>query len=370
MKFISKLNVALVLAMLATALRAEAVTIEEAALPKAVTPVEMKIGGRVEVSTSAGETPAYEFQWPGIYFECSFEGEGVFFEIGKGDIIYHVLVDGVLQPPLKKPKRGYYHLRGLTPGAHTVRLEAVTESQDQPNRFGGFLADSKTRPLAPSPQRRMIEFIGDSHTVGYGNTSATRQCTREEVWSTTDTSQSFATLVAKHYGAEYQVNAYSGRGIVRNYNGFASFTLPELYPYILFDRARKVNQPEWKPAVVVINLGTNDFSTALNPGERWKTRDALREDFVETYCAFVKELRKEFPNTYFILAANDMADGEIQREVRKVVDKLTADGERRIGFVPFSNLKLTGCDWHPNVEDDQHMMADLVTYIDAHVGKW
>lgn len=34
------------------------------------------------------------------------------------------------------------------------------------------------------------------------------------------------------------------------------------------------NPGTWRPQVVVVNLGTNDFSTAINPGEPW-TSDSL-----------------------------------------------------------------------------------------------
>src|SRR6185312_14756892 len=106
-----------------------------------------------------------------------------------------------------------------------------------------------------------IEFIGDSHTVGYGNTSRTRECTQDDVWKTTDNSQSFGPLIAGHYAADYQINAISGRGIVRNYNGTPGDTLPVAYPYVLFDKKEEYSDPHWKPQIIVISLGTNDFST-------------------------------------------------------------------------------------------------------------
>lgn len=337
--------------------------------PSALTPVAGKVGGRVLESTLDNASATYQFQWPGIYFECAFEGQRIYFSIGPSHVIYNITVDGAARAPLVNPKPGLYSVAELENGPHVVRLEAVTESQSAPNSFFGFYIDRETRSMTAPVERRQIEFIGDSHTVGYGNTSTTRACTPDEVWATTNTSLSFPVLIAKHYHAEYQVNAYSGRGIVRNYNGFRASSLPDLYPYILFDKDHRVDLPNWQPRVIVINLGTNDFSTPLNAGEKWKTRKDLQSDYVETYVKFVRELRRQHPKALIILAANDQASGEIQNQVRQVYQNLKAAGETDVGFVPLSPMKLTGCDWHPSLEDDQGMMADLVTFIDQRLGQ-
>src|SRR5581483_9468286 len=98
-----------------------------------------------------------------------------------------------------------------------VRLEKMTESQQGGSRFIGLFPTLGDVPL-PAPRRaRQIEFIGDSYTVGYGNVSPSRTCTREEVHDRTDTQQAFGPLVARHYDADDRIVAYSGFGIVRNY---------------------------------------------------------------------------------------------------------------------------------------------------------
>ncbi|MFL6618006.1 MAG: hypothetical protein ACJ8MH_05365, partial [Povalibacter sp.] len=59
--------------------------------PKLSTPA-FHIGGRMVAEKSSAGT-AYRYQWPGTYAELAFKGSDVFFRIGEGEPIVHVLVD-------------------------------------------------------------------------------------------------------------------------------------------------------------------------------------------------------------------------------------------------------------------------------------
>ena len=331
--------------------------------PGAALPVH--IGGRVE-RTADG----YERQWPGTYFEAAFRGPSAFLKIGQGDVILRISVDGASIAKLVKPKPGLYRVADLANGRHTIRVDVASESQAAPTVFGGFYAGPDAHAL-PAPGRpRQIEFIGDSHTVGYGNISTKRDCTQGEVWATTDTSQAMPALTARRYGADYQVNAISGRGIVRNYDGMAAATVPAAYPFTLFDSATRYADSAWHPGLYVIALGTNDFTTPLHPGEPWKTRDALHADYERHYVDFVKRLRARNPAAHVVLWATDMADGEIAAEVGKVAVRLKTEGQRNVAFIPITGLAFTGCHAHPSTADDARITAALSTYIVAHPEIW
>jgi lysophospholipase L1-like esterase len=332
-----------------------------------VSPVPGAPAGAVSVpARSVGRSSAAgQYQWPGLYFESRFVGRDAYFVTGPGDVILHVLVDGTPAGVLVKPAPGTWQIGGLSEGPHVVRIAAVTESQSGANTFGGFLLPRDSRPLPLPPRERQIEFIGDSHTVGYGNTSPRRECTPDEIWSTTDNSAAFGPKVARHYDADYQVNAISGRGVVRNYAGSPGDPLPVAYPFVLLDHDAPYENAAWRPQVVVIALGTNDFSTPLHPGEKWPTRDALHADYEATYARFLEELRARNPGAYFIVWATGMAEHEIQVEAGKVVELRKARGDARIEFLPVEGLAMTGCDWHPSVADDDAIAAKLIGIIDA-----
>jgi len=338
--------------------------------PPTLLPLPTYVGGRVlnisSSSTAASDANEYRYQWPGTYFETAFTGRELFFRVGSNHEILHVVVDG--GPPLivAKPDSGVYRLSGLSNEPHSLRVLVATESQDAPGTFGGFAITTTEQPLAAKSRSRQIEFIGDSYTVGYGNTSPKQECTTDEVWTTTDDTQAFGPLTANHYHADYQVNAISGRGIVRNYNGTAGDTLPVAYPYVLFDKKQKYTDPNWKPQIIVIGLGTNDFSTPLNPGEKWKTKNELQADYEATYVRFIQSLRARNHDAYFILWATELTDDE----VKKVSEQAKAQGETKLSFLPIDHLTFTGCHSHPSLADDKTISDKLVQLIDSNPAIW
>lgn len=333
-------------------------------------PMPVHIGGRIEALEIEGVGTVYRRQWPGTYFETAFNGSEARFMLGPGNVALAVTVDNGEPVHLVRPAEGLYRVGDLAPGPHWLRVEVISESQDSVSAFAGFRAPAGTAPLQVPARARQIEFIGDSHTVGYGNTSETRECTGGEVWETTDTSLGLAGLVARAYDADYQVNAISGRGIVRNYNGGEGDTLPEAYPYVLFDHSA-IYQPEgWHPQVVIIALGTNDFSTGLNPGEPWETREALQADYVGTYAAFLKMLRARYADTHFVIWATGLAEGEIAEQAQRAVDRVRSEGETEISFVKVTGLGMHGCHWHPDLADDAVIASALREIIDATPGIW
>lgn len=330
----------------------------------ALTPLPALAGGRV-VAGAEGWT----YQWPSARFEAAFAGEAVLFKVGAGDQILHLSIDGAPVGRLVKPAPGLYRIEGLANGRHLVAASVVNEMQAAPARFGGFfLEGGRALPLAAP--RRQIEFIGDSHSVGYGDASEVRACPGDGVWMTTDNSIAFGPLTAQRYGADRQVNAISGRGIVRNFDGMAGDTLPLAWPKALLGAAPAYANDDWRPQVVVINLGTNDFSTPLKSGERWADRQALRDDYVATYARFVGEIRARQPQAFVILLAPPSAENEIAAQVDRVADSLKAQGETRLAVIPVGEMELTACDWHPSARDQQGVAAKLSAFLDQRPEIW
>jgi lysophospholipase L1-like esterase len=343
-----------------------------AAGPVTVTPVPtttdtgpalpLNIGGRVERVADG-----YRRQWPGTYLEGAFRGTAAVMQVGAGDTILNVSVDGKRVAHLVRPRPGLYRIGGLPDVRHTLRIDVAGESQSSPTTLGGLYAAG---PLPAPIRARRIEFIGDSHTVGYGNISTTRTCTPAEVWATTDPAQGIAGRLARRYDADYRINAISGRGIVRNYGGGGGDTLPIAYPFTLFDKATRHVDAAWHPQLIIIALGTNDFSTPLTAGERWATRDALHADYEARYVAFVTGLRAAHPGARILLWATDLADGEIAAETARVAARLRAAGDGDVAFVPVPGLAMSGCDHHPSAADDQIIADRLATYVEAHPALW
>ncbi|MEJ2257207.1 MAG: SGNH/GDSL hydrolase family protein [Woeseiaceae bacterium] len=232
--------------------------------------------GVVTREVVANGHPVHEYQWPGVYFEARFDGPAVSFSVDDDQNVLHVLVDGELL--LVLPRAGYRDvtLADLGDGAHTIRVEKTSETQGSTARFLGFSVPDAGRRRAPPDYTRAIEFIGDSFTVGYGDTSTGTECSGTQVRDTTNTSLAFGPLTAKHFASDYRILASSGFGMVRNYaNKEPGTTMPVLYHRALS------GEPDaaWQPDAIVIWLGTNDFSTAVGEDERWQDPAGLRDDY-------------------------------------------------------------------------------------------
>ena len=322
-------------------------------------PIPVQVRGRFVTEPDG----AMRFGWPGVYFEGRFRGTGVEVAAESGTEFLRVTIDGEEKAVLKRPGTARLRITGLAPGEHVVRVEKQTESQTGGGRFLGFRALGGV-PLPPKPRARQIEFVGDSYTVGYGNTSPGRTCTREEVHDRTDTQLAFGPLLAKRLDADYRVVAYSGFGIVRNYAGNRpGESLPQLYTRLVPDDAAQVERSRgnWRPQLIVVNLGTNDFSTPVKPGEKWGDQAALREDYRRSYVAFARSVLARQPQARLLLMGSDA----FIEDVRQVAGALNADGRRRAGVLPFGGLELTGCDWHPSLADHRRLAAQVEEAISA-----
>jgi lysophospholipase L1-like esterase len=333
-----------------------AATVMTGALPAPVAsaagPAGAHTAGRVQVSGDIAR-----FSWPGVYFEGRFRGTGVGIVLNDAAADYDVQIDGTTVATLVTPGQITYQVTGLSPGVHRVRLVKRSESPWAVSEFGGFVAAPGGALLpGPAPRHRQIEFIGDSYTAGYGNLSASRDCTGDEVNRTTNADVSFGALTARRLHADYQLNAFSGRGMVRNYNGGEPGTsYRTYYQRALLSEAGDVWRPgRWRPQVVVVGLGINDFSTALNPGEQW-TPETLIDAYRTAYLGFIAELRARYgPRTTIVVSATPVSGTTQPAEAaQQVVRERNAQGDSnvRYWFYDSAGLDYGGCHWHPSAHD-------------------
>ncbi|GAA4811654.1 SGNH/GDSL hydrolase family protein [Sphingosinicella ginsenosidimutans] len=312
------------------------------------------VGGRA-VQEADG---SWRFGWPGVYFESRFRGTAVSVDAVPGADRLRLSIDGAVRAELIGPGEVRLDISGLDPGDHVVRLDKVTESQEGSSRFIGFSTDPEATPLDPPARTREIEFVGDSYTVGYGDTAHGPACTRAEVHDTTDTSQAFGPLAARRLDADYRIIAFSGFGVVRNYDGVApGLSLPAIYGRAIpgetmpWDAARDA----WRPQLIVIALGANDFSTDLHPGERWANRDALRADWRARYVAFARALMARQPQARLLLVGRDPYFADLEQ----VAAALNRTAREPVATLSYEGLGLTGCDHHPDLADHRRL-ADLI----------
>ena len=336
----------------------------------AQTPLTMNVGGAV-VPRVVGGVQEWVYQWPGIYFEGRFRGDGVKLHMDDANNWFDVLVDGRALMVLKRPGKMVVTLEHLGAGEHVVRLEKRTETQATTGAFGGFFVERREDALIPKARARKMIFLGDSLTVGYGNTAQGPKCSKEEVFESTDTSLAFGPLVAKHFDAEYEVRAFSGLGLVRNYGGveYPQYHLGSLWQRAIFDDAAS-HAGEWDPQVLVIGIGGNDFSTQVTASERWKTQTEMASDYAATYVEFLKELRRLYPHALMVMFWTGDKTALYTQTAQFVFAKAQADGVGDLDHLEFAKMERTGCNGHPNLGDDARMAEALEAVIARHGDAW
>ncbi|MEU9576443.1 SGNH/GDSL hydrolase family protein [Streptomyces chilikensis] len=312
-----------------------------------------------------------QYTWPGIAFEGRFRGTGVGIVLDDAANDYDVQIDGETVSTLVTPGRTTFRVEDLADTRHTVRLVKRTESPWAVGRFSGFVAARGGRILpAPAARSRQIEFIGDSYTAGYGNTSGTRDCSANGgVDRNSNADLAFGALTARKLDADHQQNAFSGRGMVRNYNGSDPGTdYRTYYDRALLNVAGDVwRKPRaWRPQVVVVGLGINDFSTPLRPGEPWAAQSELIAAYTNAYHGFLDKLRARYGgSTFLVVSATSVSGTAFAETTRGIVRDRNARGDDRVGHWYYDDpaLDRLGCDWHPSLHDHRIISGLLDRYL-------
>ena len=219
-------------------------------------------------------------------------------------------------------------------------------------------------PVQPIPPKDLrIEFIGDSITCGYG--VETKSEKDSFTTGTENFTKTYAYLTARMLNADYSAVCYSGYGIVSGWTGDGrkkpDSILPKYYNLIgILPKYKK--QWDFEHAeqndVVVINLGTNDYSY-LSPSFSSRSKE-----FIKGYVDFLKQVRQKNPNAYIFCTMGTMGGESVYELIEQAVGEYSAaTGDTRIKSYasPVQNQEDGyGADYHPSVKTQQDS-AQLLT---------
>jgi lysophospholipase L1-like esterase len=320
--------------------------------------------GRFDTSDSMGP----RFAWSGSGIVARFSGTSVSVKL-LGAQQFTVVLDGVVQPTLIPVGGATTPLAtGLADGPHTVELYRRTEANLGDAQFVGFdFGAGQLLAPPPAPDRR-LEVIGDSITCGYGDEGADMNC-----HFTPDTENhylAYDALSARALSADLVTIAWSGKGVVCNYGDDPTSCvdpLPTFYDRTLPLHANSVwDFTSWQPQAVVINLGTNDFSTAVDPTEA---------DFEAGYQAFLTHLRNVYPQAFILCTVAPLLSGTdlttAKSYIAKVVKAMNDAGDVKVkafDIAPTDPADGFGCDYHPSLKTHQKMSTQLVAELKADLG--
>ena len=244
-------------------------------------------------------------------------------------------------------------------GRHNVIIQKCTEGEQGFVTLRHFFTDGEFLQWEDVPSRR-IEFIGDSYTAGYG----TRSKSKDEGFSvdTEDCNLSYAAIAGRLFDAEISLVCHSGRGLVRNYGGFQAPTMTERYSQVFDEHADTAYQPEgWKPDMVVIYLGTNDFSCGEHPtAKKWCAE----------YARLLSKIRQNYGSAVPVLCVAPMADPELENYVKMAVEQFKDPNVHWTAVHPkaYNDESDLGASCHPNYQGQRKTACDMVGYISTLTG--
>lgn len=268
---------------------------------------------------------------------------------------------------------------GLADGEHTVEIRKKSEAL-YGSIFVGNVTTTGTLGADTAPARR-LQIIGDSISVGYG-VDGTYPCVNSAALE--DAEKTYGALTAQNLSADYDIVAWSGKGIIRNYpTGAVDDTpvVPELWTrYGANDADGSYTFPAADaPDFVVINLGTNDFDYMLtnSSGQLYEARAPLDPDaYTAALVSFAQTIQGHYPDAQFFITSSPLlSDGypmatDTQHTTQSnCIQAAVAEIGDKAHFVNFptqdSSNNNIGCDYHPSAATHQSMAVILTAAIES-----
>lgn len=323
------------------------------------------------------ETGAVSFGASGVTFYFKFRGpkiEVVLEDEFRDSTSYNwftVTVDGESPSRFRthQGKRIYTLADSLSSGTHTVALSKASEGQNGWNK----LVEVRTPKLLQADElpERKIEFIGNSITCGYGLDASSISCGEGTWFAQHHAWLAYGPRLARRLEAQWMLSSVSGMGMHRNWNSPGP-VMPDIYQGVYMDYQDSTSQwnfDRYKPDLVVIALGTNDFSE----GDGETPRKELDGDaFVNDYTQFAERVRGRYPNAQFLLLNSPVFESGKKRKLEsyleRVIQNRKADGDSSLSLYTFAGRYTEGCDGHPGKRGHQQMADSLEPVIRKMMG--
>jgi lysophospholipase L1-like esterase len=341
----------------------------------------VRLIGRFDPPAFDVRRPA-RFAWSGSSFEVRFTGSALTMRLRAAALDpatpYSVRVDGRAPVVLdvSSTRERYELAAGLDPAQpHEVVVTREAEANAGVHELLGVDLAPDGRFLPARERRLRIEVIGDSITCGYGVLGADAHC--GFTYATERASEAYAARLGRALDADVTTVCWSGRGIVRNYDGSTTGTMPEL-----FERTLPGAPPvSWTfatappPDAVVINLGTNDFL-----GGEGQPLDLAA--FEDAYVRFARRVREVYPRAALLVTTSPMLHAEptpsgagtvkelARTRLENVVARRSAEGDKQIELIQLDDASAHwGCNYHPDVAMNVAIAARLEPVIRARLAR-
>ena len=319
-------------------------------------------------------------------FSVSFKGSRLTVRIysTSGEIAYigdgyiRVYVDGESRRVPLTTNNTYYDLvlaSGLdATEIHTVKMLKATE-EDFSRLYVSNISTDGTFYTPDLFSDIKIDFYGDSITAGFGilgrgdETALTQ--TSSSLWDGTLT---FAAKVAEYLDADYNVICKQGIALSSACDtNKVGFSMKEVYQnYSVYD-ATHWDYSKYQPDIIVINLGTNDYSsligttagtTTFNPNTE---TDAKLNAFLGDYAQMIENLHTKCPKAKILCCLGMMNGVSLYSEIENMVNGLRKNGADYVYSVELFTGKL-GAFGHPSVSSNEVNAGIVLEALSAYCG--
>jgi lysophospholipase L1-like esterase len=255
----------------------------------------------------------------------------------------------------------------LPPGPHRIEIVKLTEASVGTTVFLGF--DEAETDEAPAPKKLSIEIVGDSNTAAYGVDGDGPLC--HYTPETQNFLHSYAWLVGRRLDADVVALAFSGKGILQNYDRTDAMTLGKLYPLANpMDEATIVDTKATRADAVVVFAGGNDVAQPVKSVFDPPDVHTLAQRFEE----LLEKIRVAHPDAPIVCVITPSIDDDDppgyfarQRLETAVRAAILVSGDKHTYFIAPAHAdasELTGCDYHPNRALQERIALDVSAALD------
>lgn len=245
---------------------------------------------------------------------------------------------------------------------HQIVLQKRTEGEQGLVTFHEFTVGGELRPADPI-KPRVIEFVGDSYTCGYGSENSVK--TDPFKPETENCNKSYCNIVARYFDAECVLVAHSGFGIARNYNdNVKGWYMPERYSQ-MFDMDREsrwdASKCPVKPNITVVYLCTNDFSTDRQPSKSM---------FKKNYITLIGKIKEAYGAGHPVLCVAGKNDFLMAYYIHEVVADCGFDNVSFAVLAPnvHNGESDLGASFHPNYQGHIKKAYNIIPYVATMTG--
>ena len=306
-----------------------------------------------------------------VHFGYSFQGKEcriyVSLPSGQDHNYLQYELDGKYQKKIKVSGNSNEPVVLSTPkdGTHTVWIYKATEATTGAITIQK-ITGKNLKPLQEKPAP-LIEFIGNSITCGAAADASEVPCGTGEYHDHHNAYYAYGPRVARALAVNYILSSVSGIGAYRNWNSDGP-TMPQVYEKLDFQENNTKNWDfkKYRPKVISIALGTNDFSNGDGIKKRLPFDSAA---FVSAYIKFVQLVKSKYPEARIGLLSSPMINGDsritLQNCLTAVKEKIDAQyaSEKKIALYFFEPMEPHGCSGHPSVEDHAILARELVPFF-------